>query len=1030
MIGRRQRRLRRGLAGACPAAAALALALTPARAQSPVASPARFLDAFTTENWTVADGLPQSNVRNVNVGPAGYLWLTTPETISRFDGVRFEVVPAPPGFDPATSPLVAASLAPDGALWLHGYRKVWRCQGGQWDSLADDLFRARHDGDEDIVRLLHHADGSTWWLLRGGVVRWRPGEAMQEWLEPATPPVEKWLSDILIDQTGTVWVCGWDRLARIEDDSLRPLSTAGMFDQRPFGLRLAPRRNGGAWLYAATGLFLIDGTGARQVARFDNAPRAERLIEATDGSVWVAGDIGVHRWHHNRWSFLQPGQVPGVTRFTTLAESASGTLWLGGDGGLVCLRPRGYRLIEVPGSDLTAVRSPAAAWSDGAGETLIGIHDRIYRMQGAEKGITLLATVPGASRPGASVISALARDQQGKLWVGTGNEQLWCLDAGTWHHSITDGASPLPATGITCILPWPDQAPFIGSVNGLMRVTARNTLLPAHPSLPLDRVQCLARDPSRSGIWIGYESRGLVYFDPSPNQVSPTNSLEGLPGGRVNAVLTRPDGSLWISVGNHIVRWQEGKLVRFSRQHGLPPGEVGHLADDGEGGLWLANAGKLACVPLADLDAVQAGQRRTLRVRHHGHGLPADAVFNPVAGAAWRLPGARFAVAGGIIEARTSLLPSAAPRPDLHINSIASRGLVLANLNPLFPRPLPHPVHVPPGLSPIDISFTALDAGPPDYQQFRFRIRELDNDWTDLGNARTLSIPFLPPGHHHFDLAVRDANGEWVEADTEVALLVEARFWQTHWFLALAGLTGATLVFALTRWLIRRRYRRRRRHEEWLHHERSRIARDIHDDLGAGLTHLAMVARIAERDARQAPAAVLAGHLQEVFHEASAMVRSVDEIVWAVTPANDNLTSLVDYVVQYTQHFLRAADLACRVDLPESIPSWPVRSAVRHHVYMVVQEALNNIVKHAGATQVLLSAVVAAKRLTLAIADDGRGFDPALPRPADEPGGLQNFASRMAQAGGRFLLDTAPGKGTRVTFEIPLDHAIPPAARP
>ena len=767
MIGHHQSRMRRRLVPT--PAVALALALVTWWVPSPVtmASPERFLDAFTTEDWTVAGGLPQSNVRNVVAGPDGYLWVTTPRNLCRFDGTRFEEVPTPPGFDPASSPLVAASFAPDGALWLHGYRKIWRFLDGHWESLADAFFKEHPNDYEDVVRLLHRPDGSTWWLLRGGVARWQAGRALQEWMEPSMPPAVKWFSDMIIDSLGTVWLARWNGLARVLGDGVVPVPLEGILDDRAFGLRFAPRQAGGIWLYAPTGLFVLDGANIQRVAPFPNAPRVERILETADGAVWVAGDAGVHRWQDGRWSFLQPGQVPSVTRFTTLEQSASGALWLGGDGGLVCLRPRGYRRIEVPGTDSFEARSPAAAWSNGRDELLIGIHDRISRLNASGGHVDLLDTVPGANQPGTSVISALARDEHGTLWVGTGNEQLWFLTDGSWTHTTTDATSPVPATGITSILPWPNQPPFIGSVNGLMGITSRDTLRPAHPGLPLDRVQCLVRDATGTGIWIGYESSGLVHFDPSPDQANPINLLGGLPAGRVNAVLPCADGTLWISVGNSLIRWQGGRtLFEFTRQHDLPAGEAGHLADDGEGGLWLANDGKLSCIRLDDLESVAAGRRRTLRVR---------------------------------------------------VSSSSSAS-------------------------------------------------------SSLG---------------------------------------EAWFWQPRWYFSLSFLAVALMVFALTRWLVHRRYRRRRQQEELLHQERSRIARDIHDDLGAGLTHLAMVARIAERDATQAPPGVLAGHLREVFTEASSMVRSVDEIVWAVTPANDILTALVDYVVQYAQHYLRAADDQC-----------------------------------------------------------------------------------------------------------------------
>lgn len=995
-------------------------------AELPVPSASEFLGAFTSEVWAVADGLPQSGVRSVTCADDGHLWVTTSARLGRFNGVSFEPVPLPPGFDALRNPLAGAGVATDGALWLHGYRKVWRHDGREWESLADGLFATRTDENEDVVRILHHPDGSSWWLLRGGLVRWQHGQPLQEWLEPATPEVVDWYTDVAIDGEGDVWVAGDGRLARVEGGSLAGLPTAGMSDGRPFGLRISARTDGGIWVYAATGLFHVTDTGIVHAAPLDLAPRSERVIEAADRSVWVASDTGVQRWHDGRWSVLKPGELPSVSRFTTVASAADDTLWLGGDGGLAALRPRGHRFVRLPTGSRIGCRSPAAAWFDGGGELLVGAGDRIYQMEPGGRGARLLAMVPGASQPGASMISALARDEQGALWVGTGNEQLWCWRDAEWRHFTADANSPVPATGITCILPWPGQAPFIGSVNGMMRVTSRSTMYPAHPDLTLDRVQCLVRDPLRGGIWIGFESHGLEYFEPGPNRLGTAPAVSGLPAGRVNSVLPAADGSLWISVGGAIVRWAGGRVeFVFDRRHGLPDAELGLLADDGQGGLWLAGSGSLAHVPIEDFAAVQAGGRPALRVRHHGHGLPADTVFNPLAGEfPPSLSGVWFGVAGGLVEARSGFLPATPLRPVVRITRISGRGATLADLDPLFHAlPPAGPLHVRPGSNPFDISFAAFSAGPPASHHYRIRIPAIDRGWTELGATRSFNIPYLPPGSHRIELAVRDAHGNWVEASPAATLMVEAWFWQTRWFLALAALAGGGAVFGTTRWLVRRRYHRRRHQEELIHHERSRIARDIHDDLGAGLTHIAMLARIAEGDAARNPGAQLGVQLREVFSEASSMVRSVDEIVWAVTPANDNLRALVDYIVHYAQHFLRTTGIACRIDLPDPLPAMSVRSAIRHHVYMVVHEALNNVVKHAGASEVRITAHLDGGRLHLVIHDDGCGFDPAVVRPDDEPGGLDNFAERMERIAGRFTLDSTPGAGARVTFEIPLNQS-------
>jgi len=216
-----------------------------------------------------------------------------------------------------------------------------------------------------------------------------------------------------------------------------------------------------------------------------------------------------------------------------------------------------------------------------------------------------------------------------------------------------------------------------------------------------------------------------------------------------------------------------------------------------------------------------------------------------------------------------------------------------------------------------------------------------------------------------------------------------------------------------------------------LERERARIARDLHDDLGAALTQIGMLSQNALQQLDQ-PASIAPG-LRQIFDAARALTRALDEIVWAVNPRHDSLDSLATYLARFAQEFLRPTGLRCRLDLPLELPHWLLTAEIRHNLFLACKEALNNVVKHASARQVRLALTLDSHGFRLEIADDGQGFDPSqchspaasLPE-ADQANGLENMRRRLQEIGGICEIQSEPGRGTRVIFTVnlPAGHRI------
>jgi signal transduction histidine kinase len=255
-----------------------------------------------------------------------------------------------------------------------------------------------------------------------------------------------------------------------------------------------------------------------------------------------------------------------------------------------------------------------------------------------------------------------------------------------------------------------------------------------------------------------------------------------------------------------------------------------------------------------------------------------------------------------------------------------------------------------------------------------------------------------------------NGDGVWNEAGATLAVEVLPHFWETPWFQAGVVLLAAALAVGIGALITRARLRGRLLRLEAQtsrEKERARIAQDLHDDLGASLTEISLLANLAAEE--REPASQEDDTLPEVASKAQAAVAALDEIVWAVNPRHDTLRSLAEYLAAFGGKFLNRAGIALRRDVPRDLPEVNLDAERRHHLFLAVREALNNAVKHSRASEVWLRIRLEDRHLEIAVEDNGRGFDPAAPGDGD---GVGNFASRLERLGGQCRIESRPGGGT------------------
>ena len=326
-----------------------------------------------------------------------------------------------------------------------------------------------------------------------------------------------------------------------------------------------------------------------------------------------------------------------------------------------------------------------------------------------------------------------------------------------------------------------------------------------------------------------------------------------------------------------------------------------------------------------------------------------------------------------------------------------------------------------PGAGRLDFRYAAPSMAAAEKVRFRYRLEPLEKTWVEAGDRRTANYSNLVPGDYIFRVTACNNDGVWNEKGSFVSLTMLPHFWQRPWFtplwiaalvLAVAGATGLAIQ------MHHRRQIRRLEQQRALAAERTRIARDLHDELGAGLTQVVLLSDMARDDSgKEEHAEVRSDRVSKV---ARRLARSLDEIVWATNPKNDSLDESLSFICKFAQDFLRTAGISCRLDWPEDLPAGMLSSSRRHHLYLAVREVLNNVVKHAASSEVRLRLASSPADLTVEIRDNGRGF--VVPEPGEHSSrhGLEGIAGRMTEVGGSAEITSEPGQGTLVRLRLPL----------
>lgn len=975
--------------------------------------------AFTLRSWQEREGLPSDDMLGVTQDAHGYLWAVSKTTLARFDGTTFLPVPVPEGAVLRGFSAPPAGPAQDGELLLPGTRDrhdltagyhLWR--RGAFHFVPEPLL-----AEKSPQAAFHAADGTRWIGCADGTLLWRQGAARGR-VDTLAGSTSKrpWL--FASDAAGRTWALWNNAVHRLDRTGAREVPLPYPETE----LKIFPGRSGGVWLVARTTLYRGDaaGSGFTEIRRLPETLRAlylQAALEDRQGRLW----FGTRSQGLHRLAGEELRQVPTSSDdIAGLCDDGDDSLWIATDGGgLNRLRVQAHQLFDRER----------------------GLHDNYsYTVAADPRGALWLANRDGGvARVESGNVDPLARRAgwpsfsarsvhpapDGRVWIASG--------LGVFH---TDPEKPESLIRVPELAAWRDVRSTFVARNGdywLALEPERIGRWRAGELTVFDRsrgfdgreVRAFAEDAA-GRIWLGAANGAL--FRSTADGFERVDFPDAAESGALQVIHFDADGRLMIGTTRRgVLMFAPGDFRApraLDREHGLPNSNVSQLLLDDHGRYWFATRGGIFWAHVEQVRAFAAGRANYVHTIMVGKddGVPPLSclgIYQPAAGKApdgtlW------FATRRGVL--RTDPAVVAQGRDTVPPVELAALTFDDA------PQPLAARVELPAPVRKVQLRLAALNLAMPESILLRVRLEGFDEGWTVLGPDRTVTYPRLPPGRYVLAVRVSHGGARWHLQPALLTLIVPTPWWQTWWFLlAAATAVLAALGFVIRTWSHRRLQRRLRQAEQAraIERERTRIARDIHDDIGATLTRISLLTQTAKQQ-QAAPSEPL-----DKIHDATrAITRSLDEIVWAVNPRHDNLESLVYYLANFAQEFLAAAGMRCRLEAPNPTPAIALSSQLRHNLFLSCREALHNAVKHSGATTVTLQLEVQPAALTLRIVDNGRGLD-AAPAGARTPdriaagNGLANLRQHLADLHGECTLATAPTGGTVVTLRVPLPSTHP-----
>ncbi len=960
---------------------------------------------YDMKEWDSDNGLPSSQINVIYQSRNGYLWLGTEEGLTRFDGIRFVV------FDRKNTPALRSAsiraLVEDnaGALWIATH-------GGGLSMMKDGkcvTYTNANGLPSDYVSALYiDRNGRLWIGTDGGGLAYRDGDSIVS-ATFKNGRVPDHISKIKEDPRGDLLVGTFSSgFVKIRGGEIRPYSKAeGLFDKRVTALYGDAKGN--IWAGTTSGLFVFTKNGLKVYRNRDGIPEGsvEVICEDRTGKVWIGTKTGLCVWIDGKFRTVR--EFIGSSILSVI-EDAENNLWVGKETGLTQLRITKFVTFDkgngLPSSTtITGTEDVQGNIWVGTTKGLSLITNRRVRSFTGKEGLTngivtsvcedknqtlwigtfgglnyyrndRIKAFPLGSKETPEKVYAIYEDRKGKIWIGTSNG-LYCIDQ--------------------------SLVRYFGQASGLSN----------------NDVRAVCED--HTGIlWVG-TSYGLHRMTGKTFTVF--TSHEGLSSSIITSLYVDTDNVLWIGTyGGGLNRFKDGKFFHFNTGNGFYDDVVYQILEDEYGYFWMTSNKGVYRVKREELNDVIEKRKSafTTTVFGKADGLPSTECSGNTQPAGWRTRDGRlwFPTSKGVAVIDPLHFVHNQVVPPVVIEQLRTETDTTLSATQVT------------SLSTSDrfeIDYTALSYQAPDQVHFRYKLERFDEDWIDVGTRRTAYYNKLPAGRYTFRVTACNNDQQWNEQGASLALEILPPFWMSWWFRTGMILLISGIIFSLYQMRMTRLRKEKEVQQEFTRQlidrqesERKRIAAELHDSLGQNILIMKHRASLGLQVLKKE---ALTEQLREIETLASETLDEVREIAHNLRPIHLDRLGLTETVRTLIAHVADASSIQFDVHVDPIDDCVPKENEI--NIFRILQEGLNNILKHSGATEASINIFTDNGTMVISVHDNGKGFVQSATDSFQDNGsgfGLTGIAERVRILEGHFSVHSAPGNGTMLEIRIPLNQ--------
>ncbi len=980
--------------------------------------------SYVFRHITTSDGLAGNKVFGMFCDDRGFMWISTINGLQRYDGNSFMTW--------HHSPADSTSLSEEGSVCLmeDHEKKIWLSSWPYGFTIFDPRSgKSRRFLDQTVIDPIgacEDKEGNAWLVSSDGLREVERNThqviSMQERLLPhvsfAKPVFYDRRSDLIYINSLVYGLCVFDRIKRqlycpTVDAAAVPW-LAGIGKATP----LLVDQNQGLWVNTVGGRLLrVDPVSGKRMAlrlidrrgaTVRDTVRITGGIEDEQGTVWFASSTGLVRWVRGTTtasligeSAQDPNGLHSDNELRCFGKDREGNIWIGTDAGINIFNPAKEKFVSVPVGDVDRHYPVMCFHEMDNGDIWLGTYgDGIYvydRTLHFKHHYVVNKDRPTDPRglPGANIWSFLSR-ADGRMLIGYQHGWLSIYDP------VRDVFSNFQPPGleeltIANMLYGPDSAVWMALYRGVGKWDMRRDEFHCYRTFIPFRggAQSVATDLALVGgrILVTTVDHGLQELDPVTGEYvkadTPVrNSTNGISSMVLQSIVSMDDTLLAMGTGDEgidILNTKSGKHSYYGTADGLPGNYVAGLYYQRPRWLWAATEQGLCRIDLMN---------RHVTVYGTEDGIVQNDFANLLRFCRLRDGHVLAGYNGGFVRFDPDSLSSRAPPADVTITGIR-----------VFEQPLSIDSILKETNTAvfsyrqnfISIQYSSLGYSEPGRIKYYYQLEGVDRSWVSAGRRHVASYTGLSDGHYVF--RVRCENNDRISSvrETSFKLIIVPPFWRTWWFYILSGTMLVLLLYGLYRYRINQILA--------LYTMRNKISKDLHDDLGATLSSIAVLSEVARNTIDRGFPQQTFPMLEKISTYSRDMVDKMRDLVWTINPGKDSLEDIIKRLNTFSTEACAERGITFRLQLQDGFINLPVPMGTRKNLYLICKEAIHNAIIHADCSEISAFFNASGKFIIIRVMDNGKGFDGTKGMTGN---GLTNMRSRAAEI--RASLEIDPGE--------------------